>query len=119
MTSSTLLPPSVEMFPRLRQLKAAVPDPTHPDAYFQSFDRNVQESEHVQRLYLRYERPLQLLDPEAWRDLKERATPLTMKRHPTRGWQSLFDTLNEGLGYAYLHGIGCVGIAFLPRASKR
>jgi hypothetical protein len=107
------------MFPRLRELKAAVPDPTHPDAYFQNFDRRVQEGEHIQRLYLRYERPLQLLDAEAWRDLKERATPLTMKRHPTRGWQGLFDTLNEGLGYAHLHGIGCTGIAFLPRASKR
>ena len=42
-----------------------------------------------------------------------------MRKPPTPGWQALFDTLNEGLGYAYLHSIGCTNIAFLPRADKR
>src|SRR5215831_20470487 len=114
------IPPRVSgAFPRLHDLMTAVPDRAHPDAYFQNFERLVQESEHVRHHCLRYERPFGLLDPEAWRDLKKRAAPLTMRRDPTRGWQALFDTFNEGLGYAYLHNIGCTDIAFLPRASKR
>ena len=36
--------------------------------------------------------------------------------HPTRGWQQLFDTLNEAKGYNHLVRIGCKDIKFVPRA---
>ncbi len=42
-----------------------------------------------------------------------------MRRDPKRGWQTLFDTLNEGLGYAYLHTIDCTDIAFVECDSKK
>ena len=38
--------------------------------------------------------------------------------HPTRGWDQLFDTLNEAKGYNYLARIGCTDIKFISRAKK-
>lgn len=111
--------PFAKMFPRLYELKSAVPDPTHPNAYFRHFVERIAESEHVRNLCMKVERPLDALDPEAWRDLKERASPYLMVRDEKRGWQALFDTLNESKGYAYLQSIGCTDIAFIKRADKK
>lgn len=112
-------PPFAESFSRLYELKAAVPDPTHPDAYFQNFEERLEESTHVRDQYMKFERPLEALDDAAWRDLLSRAAPLTMQRDAKRGWQSLFDTLNESKGYAYLKTLGCSDIAFIKRDSKK
>ena len=111
--------PFAEIFPRLHELKEAVPDPTHPDAYFRHFAERIVESEHVRHLYMKVERPLRVLDPEAWRDLKDRAPLYLMVRDEKRGWQALFDTLNESKGYAYLRSIGCTDVAFIKRDSKK
>lgn len=102
-----------ETFPRLYQLKAAVPDPTHPDAYFQHFEERLAQSEHIRNQFLRVERSLEALDEGAWRDMLQRAAPQTMSRHPTRGWESLFNTLNESKAFAYLRTLGCSEIAFI------
>lgn len=53
---------------------------------------------------------------EAWAFLKSEALPLLNAPHPTRGWQQLFDTLNEAKGYNHLVNIGCKNIKFIPRA---
>jgi hypothetical protein len=111
--------PFGEMFRCLYELKADVPDPTHPDAYFQDFEGRIGQSEHVRYQFMKIERSLQMLDPDAWRDLLERATPLTMKRDGKRGWQSLFDTLNESKGYVHLIHLGCSNIAFIKRDNKK
>lgn len=111
--------PFAEIFPRLYELRDAVPDLTHPDAYFQHFAERLVESEHVRSLYLKVERSLGALDPEAWRDLKERASLYLMVRDPKRGWQALFNTLNEAKGYAYLQSSGCTDIGFIGRAKKK
>jgi hypothetical protein len=111
--------PFARVFSRLYELKDAVPDPTHPDAYFQNFEKRLEESEHIRNQYMKVERPLEALDENAWHDILERAAPLTVQRHATRGWQSLFDTLNEAKAYAYLQRLGCSDIAFIERASKR
>lgn len=116
---ATTQSPFADVFPRLFELKAAVPDPSHPDAYFQNFEERLTQSEHIRDQYMKYERSFRVLDAAAWRDLKERAAPLTMRRDPKRGWRTLFDTLNEGLAYAYLHSIGCADIAFVRRDSKK
>ena len=64
-----LQPPAfAEAFPRLFQLKAAVPDPTHQDAYFQHFEERLQQSEHIRHHYMKIERPLDALDDDSWRD---------------------------------------------------
>ena len=34
-----------------------------------------------------------------------------------RGWQALFDVLNEAKGYNHLSGIGCTNIRFIPVSS--
>ena len=65
------------------------------------------------------ERPLDVLDAEAWHDLKERAVPVLTASDRTRGWQALFDTLNESKGYAYLGNIGCTSVAFVERRTKK
>ena len=111
--------PFADMFPRLYALKAAVPDPTHPNAYFQNFEERLEESEHVRRKYLDVERPLAALDDRAWRELLKRAAPLTMQRDPKRGWQLLFDTLNESKAFVYLQSLGCSDVAFIKRATDK
>ena len=109
-----------EVFPRLYDLIAAVKYPTHPEAYFQHFDERLEESEHVRSVYIKVERSLQALDEESWRDLRERAVALTVQRDPTRGWQALFDTLNEAKAFAYLQGLGCSEVRFIkPGRVKR
>jgi hypothetical protein len=60
---------------------------------------------------------LQGLDAEAWEFLKSEAKPRLKTAHPTRGWQQLFDTLNEAKGYNYLARIGCTDIKFIPLAT--
>ena len=111
--------PFAGIFPRLYELKDAVPDQTHPDAYFQHFEERLVESEHVRSLYMKVERPLGMLDAEAWRVLKERLVPLLTARDGKRGWRELFDTLNESKGYAYLRSIGCAEVAFIEREGKK
>lgn len=112
-------PPFAETFPRLYQLKAAVPDPTHQDAYFQHFEERLEQSEHIRYQYMKIERPLDVLDDDSWRDVLARAAPLTMQRDPKRGWQSLFDTLNESKGYAYLQRLGCSDVGFIKRKGNK
>jgi len=112
-------PHYAKMFSRLYELKAAVPEPSHPDAYFQQFDERINESAHVRSQYLNVERALEALDEESWRDMLERAAPLTIKRHPIRGWQSPFDTLNESKAFAYLQSLGCSQIGFIRRGKEK
>ena len=59
---------------------------------------------------------VQGLDAEAWEFLKGEALPRLKAQHSPRGWQQLFDTLNEAKGYNYLDRIGCKEIKFIPRA---
>ena len=59
----------------------------------------------MRSLYLRVERALDLLDADAWHDLKERDLAFLTVRDAKRGWQALFDTLNEAKGYAYLRSL--------------
>ena len=74
--------PFGEAFRCLYELKGAVPDPTHPDAYFHYFEVRMGQSEHVRYQFMKVERSLRMLDPEAWRDLLERAAPLAMGGQP-------------------------------------
>jgi hypothetical protein len=110
--------PFADLFPRLYELKAATPDSSHPDAYFRCFETNLQ-SEHVRFVYMQFERPLQSLDADAWSVLKQRVTPLLSARSASRGWQKLFDALNEARGYAYLRNLGCNEVAFIKPTKRR
>jgi hypothetical protein len=84
-------------------------------AYFQSDDTKFSDA-RKRRFFIDIERELQGLDAEAWAFLKNEALPRLRAKHPTRGWQQLFETLNESKGYNYLARIGCTAIKFIPRA---
>lgn len=106
--------------PRLYELKDCITDPASPDAYFHNFDQVLAQSAHVKGIYLRYERDLQGLDDKAWEHLKGEALPrLTACDKKGRGWQQLFDILNEARAYNYLKSRGCTNLRFIPRSHKR
>jgi hypothetical protein len=102
--------------PRLHELKDCIPNPEAPDAYFQNFEENLADS-HIREVYLRWEWALQVLDAEAWKQLKTEIVPRLTQRTKGRGWQPLFDTLGEARGYAYLKAIGCTVVRFIPRST--
>ena len=97
-----------------------IADPESPDAYFQDFERKLANSSHVKDVYLRTERVLRELDTPGWEHLKSEAVPrLTRRDKRGRGWQQLFETLNEARAYTYLKSIGCIGVRFIPRSSSQ
>lgn len=87
-----------------------------PKAYFRADDDKL-TNPHKRGFFVALERELQGLDVEAWEFLKGEALPRLRSPHSTRGWQQLFDTLNEAKGYNHLVRIGCTDIKFIPRAT--
>jgi hypothetical protein len=107
-------------FQRLYELRDLVEDPTSSNAYFQNFDELLESSEHVRSVYARWEHVLQVLNADAWEMLKIEAAPHVLSSEPKyRGWQALFDCLNEANAYRYLVKIGCSRVAFIPRTTKQ
>ena len=103
------------MLPRVYELKDAVSDVAHPQAYFRNFEACLTSGHTVIIHYVRIERQLRELHDDAWLNLKHRAMPHLTAPVPGRGWQALFDTLNEAKGYAYLKRMGCEEIAFINK----
>jgi len=62
---------------------------------------------------------LQGLDPASWSHLKADLVPLLAKKDARRGWEPLFDKLNEAKGYNYLVRIGCKDVRFIPRSLRQ
>lgn len=107
--------------PRLHELRDLISDPNSLDAYFQNFEKNVQGSpRHVKKIYLSWENELNGLDGNAWELLKSEASSyLIRKDRSGRGWQQLFDILNQARAYNYLKAIGCSDVRFIPRSDTR
>jgi len=106
-------------FPRIYELRDLTADPASPDAYFQNFDNNVEDSPHVRQIYDGWERVLQGLDNDAWEFLKTEAAPYLIRKDQSgRGWQQLFDILNQAHAYNYLKTVGCSDVRFIPRAKQ-
>jgi hypothetical protein len=96
-------------------LKDRISDPKSSDAFFQDFEEKLANFAEVKEVYLRRERVLEELDTTAWEDLKKKAVPHLTKRDKNgRGWQQLFNFLNEARAYRYLKSIGCTGVRFIP-----
>ena len=107
-----------EQLPRIGELQDLIPDPDAPGSYFQNFGSALRNSS-ARRKYNALERELKGLDPNAWAALKTEALPyLTRKDSNGRGWQQLFDILNQARAYTYLTGIGCSNVRFVPRSSS-
>jgi hypothetical protein len=91
-----------------------------PDAYFQDFDEKLANSAHIKGVYRQWERVLEGIDSQGWGHLKREAVPrLTKRDKKGRGWQQLFDILNEARAYNYLKSIGCKHLRFIPRSRQR
>jgi hypothetical protein len=106
--------------PRLYELRDCIATPASSDAYFRDFDQNLARDAHVKDVYLRQERVLQGLDDQAWEHLKGEALPLLTARDKRgRGWQQLFNILNEARAYNYLKSLGCTNLRFIPRSHER
>jgi hypothetical protein len=109
-----------EELPRLYELRDCIAAPASSDAYFRDFDQNLARSAHVKDVYLRQERVLQRLDDQAWEHLKGEALPrLTAHDKRGRGWQQLFDILNEARAYNYLKSLGCTDLRYIPRSHEK
>lgn len=105
--------------PRFYELLDLIPEPASPDAYFQNSEEKLRFP-HVNGIYARRERALQGLDNAAWSHLKGKAARyLTCKDRSGRGWQQLFDLLNEARGYNYLKGLGASFIRFVPEVNGK
>jgi hypothetical protein len=104
-------------FPRLSELQVISVRLNSPDAYFQVADTKF--TDPLKRTYfLRIEDDLRGLDADAWDALKGAAAQRLI-RTKDRGWQPLFDTLNEAKAYNHLVYIGCMCIKFIPRSKKQ
>src|SRR4051812_47022161 len=108
-----------KQLPRIYELRDLIADPTFSSAYFQNFDWNVRDSAHIRGIYDRWEKDLQGLDDDAWSFLKSEAAPyLVCKDGRGRGWQQLFDILNQAHAYNYLKAVGASNLRFIPRSKQ-
>src|ERR1019366_3181133 len=64
------------------------------------------------------ENELLALDDVSWSFLKAEANKLCVKSDERRGWNQLFEKLNEAKGYCFLKLMGCSDIRFIPRVTK-
>ena len=106
-------------FLRVYELMDMLVDPSHPDAYFQDFEKVLKDQSGLYE-FRKVEGWLAALDDAAWQDLKQRAAPLLLKRESGRGWQALFDILrSEARASGYLQSIGCTRVRFLARMNTK
>ena len=86
-----------KLLPRVYELRAMSPNPSHADAYFQDFEQALQTHHSALSQFQDLESDLATLDSKAWDDLKSRAAKhlISQTRAKGRGWQALFDALNE------------------------
>lgn len=106
---------------RVCELKDSARNPSHPDAYFQDFEDSLYLESGKLAEFRRLEAQLIPLDGAAWGVLRERALPhlVSRQRQLGRGWQQLFDTLNEARAYNYLRGLSCSGVEFIPPSESK
>jgi len=86
-------------------------------AYFQVNDDKFSNPLKV-RYFRRIENDLQGLDADAWDALKS-AAARRLIRTKDRGWQPLFDTLNEAKAYNHPVAIGCTSVRFIPQSKNK
>ena len=102
---------------RVYELRDLLPEPVPPGAYFANFDKTLESWPGKKACFLEIECDLQSLDAEAWAFLKHELAPLLSARHPTRGWQQLFDKLNQAKAYRYLRQRGFSSIRFIAESN--
>ena len=107
--------------PRVYELKEMLVGSSHPDAYFQNFEKELENSTIKLNAFRKFEGWLAALDDAAWQDLKQRAAPdlVSRQRESGRGWQEFFDIINEAKAFGHLQSIGCTEVHFIPRTVNK
>jgi hypothetical protein len=105
--------------PRVFELHDLIATPRPPKAYFQNFESSLSEIPQKLKQFCDIERDLQGLDADAWVFLKSEVAPLLVARDPKRGWQALFDKLNQAKAFNYLKAAGYQNIRFVPPSAVR
>lgn len=105
--------------PRVFELHDLIAHSSLPQAYFQNFEKSLSQIPQKLKQFLDIEKDLQGLDAAAWVFLKSEVTPLLAAKHPTRGWQSLFDKLNQAKAFNYLKGAGYLNVRFIPPSAVK
>ena len=106
-----------KQLPRVYELRDMAQSPPSAEAYFSEFDNKLQENPVRLKHFRDIEAELQGLDASAWSYLKAQLAPLLAAKIEKRGWQALFDKLNEAKGYNHLVSIGCTNVEFIPVSS--
>ena len=104
--------------PRVYELRDQIEARGSPSAYFQDFDHSLRDQPSKMRAFRALEDELQGLDPASWEFLRKEALPYLTTRDETRGWQQLFDILNQARAYNFLKTIGCSSVRFIPACSR-
>jgi hypothetical protein len=99
-------------FPRVCELQSLIND---PGSYFNNFHDSIMDNPLKKAVWLTREQEFQRLDADSWTSLKTQALPYLKKKSLNgRGWQQLFDVLNQARAYIYLNDLGCSSIRFIP-----
>jgi hypothetical protein len=80
---------------RIYELRDLLPDPVPEGAYFVNFTKTLTQYPAKKARFLEIEADLQGLEVDAWAFLKSELAPLLKAKNPARGWQQLFDKLNQ------------------------
>lgn len=102
-------------FPRLTEIKVLCDDLNHYDGYFNDIEKCLKSNVAYEK-YFKLEHELQKVDQDAWEILKQKTINYFTKI-TSRGWQQLFEALNEAKGYVHLASAGCSSIIFIPEAN--
>jgi len=106
-----------EQLRRISELRELIRDPANPNAYFRDFDNCFEDRPDFRKAFVHWEEELQGLDDSAWAFLKAEVQPYLQRRDETgRGWQQLFDILNQACAYNHLTRNGFVDVNFIPRS---
>ena len=105
--------------PRVYELRDLLPYPVPPGAYFANFDETLTEWPTKKERFLAIEADLQGLDANAWTFLKTEIEPLLNAKDTARGWQALFDKLNQAKCYNHLKRLGCNDLRFIPEVQNK
>jgi len=105
--------------PRIYELRDLLPNPPPPGAYFCNLDKSLAEIPQKLRQFRDLERDLQGLDAAAWNFLKSELEPLLTAQDAKRGWQPLWDRLNQAKAYNHLKDARYRNIEFISPSTVR
>jgi hypothetical protein len=108
-----------KQLPRIYELRDLLPTPMPPGAYFRNLDASLAEIPQKLKQYRDIENDLAGLDDSAWSFLKTEVVPRLTAPDPVRGWQSVFDILNQAKAYNYLKREGCLNVELIRSSSVK